>query len=50
MDNIEIVFLVPLLGFGLGGLLGGTVQRSQFCTMGAVSDIYLIGNWNRLRS
>jgi uncharacterized membrane protein YedE/YeeE len=42
--------LVPLLGFGLGGLLGATVQRSQFCTMGAISDIFFIGDWNRFRA
>ena len=50
MDSIEVGFLVPLLGFGLGGLLGATVQRSQFCTMGAISDIFFIGDWNRFRA
>jgi len=50
MDYIEVAIFVPLLGFGLGGLLGVTVQRSQFCTMGAISDIFFIGNWNRFRA
>ena len=50
MDNIEIALLVPLLGFGLGGLLGATVQRSHFCTMGAISDAFFIGDWNRFRA
>ncbi len=50
MDNIEVALIVSLLGFALGGLLGATIQRSQFCTMGAISDVFLIGDWNRFRA
>lgn len=50
MDEIEVGTLVPVLGFLLGGLMGATAQRTQFCTMGAISDIYFIGDWNRFRA
>ncbi len=50
MEDIDITVLVPLLGFGLGGLLGAVAQRTQFCTMGAISDIFFIGDWNRFRA
>jgi len=47
MEKTEVALLVPLLGLCLGELLGATVQRTQFCTMGAISDIFFIGDWNR---
>ncbi len=50
MDEIDVSLVVPFLGVVLGGLLGATAQRTQFCTMGAVSDVYFIGDWNRFRS
>ncbi|NQV98529.1 MAG: YeeE/YedE family protein [Rhodospirillales bacterium] len=50
MDQIDSAVLVPLLAFGLGGLLGATAQRTQFCTMGAISDVFFIGDWNRFRA
>jgi uncharacterized membrane protein YedE/YeeE len=30
-------------------LLGALVQRTGFCTMGAVADVVTMGDWNRLR-
>lgn len=50
MDEIDVGLLVPLLGLVLGGLLGATAQRTQFCTMGAISDVFFIGDWNRFRA
>ena len=47
MEKTEVALLVPLLGLCFGGLLGATVQRTQFCKMGAISDIFFIGDWNR---
>ncbi|WP_287066785.1 YeeE/YedE family protein [Ramlibacter sp.] len=35
--------------FLLAALLGALVQRTGFCTMGAVSDAVLLGSWTRLR-
>ncbi|MBV8037666.1 YeeE/YedE family protein [Roseateles sp.] len=35
--------------FGLTVLFGALCQRTRFCTMGAVSDIYAMGDWRRAR-
>jgi hypothetical protein len=37
------------LSFVLAVLAGGVLHRSHFCTMGALSDIFLMGNRTRLR-
>ena len=50
MDEIPIGLLVSILGFGLGAVFGITVQRTNFCTMGAISDIVFMGSWNRFRA
>ena len=34
----------------LGGLAGWLIERSHFCTMGAISDWYLFGSQRRLRA
>ncbi|HET9820569.1 MAG TPA: YeeE/YedE family protein [Burkholderiaceae bacterium] len=36
-------------GFGLAFLFGALANRSNFCTMGAVSDVVNMGHWNRMR-
>lgn len=36
-------------GFALSVLLGALVQRTHFCTMGAVADIVSMGSWARMR-
>ena len=40
---------VVWLSFGLGILFGMTAQRTRFCTMGALADIFHLGDWNRMR-
>ena len=35
--------------FGLSAAFGAIAQRTQFCTMGAVSDIVTMGDWRRMR-
>jgi uncharacterized protein len=35
--------------FFLSFLFGGIAQRTHFCTMGAISDVINIGDWQRLR-
>lgn len=50
MDAIPVKTLVPILGFGLGLIFGATAQRTNFCTMGAISDIAVMGDWNRFRA
>ncbi len=50
MEDMPIGTVVALLGFGLGGIFGATAQRTNFCTMGAISDMVFMGNWNRFRA
>jgi len=50
MEEFPIVWLVASLGFGLGMAFGATAQRTDFCTMGAISDIVFMGSWNRFRA
>jgi hypothetical protein len=48
--ELEVNQKVALLAFGLGLLFGAVGQRTQFCTMGAVSDWVNMGDKNRLRA
>ncbi|MHA1152191.1 MAG: YeeE/YedE family protein [Alphaproteobacteria bacterium] len=50
MEDLPITTVVASLGFGLGLVFGVTVQRSNFCTMGSISDIVFMGDWNRFRA
>jgi uncharacterized membrane protein YedE/YeeE len=36
-------------GFGLGIALGFLMQKSRFCTMGAIADVVNFGDWSRAR-
>jgi uncharacterized membrane protein YedE/YeeE len=36
-------------GFGLGFIFGAVANRTNFCTMGAVSDVVNMGSWGRMR-
>jgi hypothetical protein len=38
-----------LLAFGIGAAFGAIAQRTHFCTMGAVSDAFNMGDWTRMR-
>jgi uncharacterized protein len=40
---------VILGGFATAVVLGAVAQRSNFCTMGALSDIVNMGHWGRMR-
>ncbi|MEY8877746.1 MAG: YeeE/YedE thiosulfate transporter family protein, partial [Leptothrix sp. (in: b-proteobacteria)] len=35
--------------FFLAAAFGAVVQRTHFCTMGAVADIVNLGDWTRMR-
>lgn len=35
--------------FGVCLVFGAVAQRTNFCTMGAISDIYNMGSWTRMR-
>ena len=41
--------LIVWLGFGLGAIFGFVGNMTNFCTMGAVSDIVNMGDWTRMR-
>ncbi len=41
---------VAVAGMVIGTLLGFIMQRANFCTMGALSDINAFGDWSRFRT
>jgi uncharacterized membrane protein YedE/YeeE len=41
--------LVAWGGFALGLVFGAVANRTNFCTMGAVSDLVNMGSWGRMR-
>lgn len=41
--------LIVWLGFALGSVFGFVGNKTNFCTMGAVSDIVNMGDWTRMR-
>lgn len=48
--NLEITTQVILLGGILGAVLGAVANKTNFCTMGAVSDWINMGDLGRMRS
>jgi len=50
MDEISVTTKVAMLGFLLGGVFGATAHRTNFCTMGAISDLVMMDDWNRFRA
>lgn len=50
MDTAVIAKTVIWAGFGLGVVFGFFANKTNFCTMGAVSDVVNMGDWGRMRS
>lgn len=50
MDELPVNVLVASAAFPLGLIFGGMVRWGNFCTMGALSDIVLMGDWRRFRA
>ncbi|CAA7623064.1 YeeE/YedE [Magnetospirillum sp. UT-4] len=50
MSELPISTVVGLAAFLVGIVFGATAQRTNFCTMGALSDIVFMGDWNRFRA
>ena len=50
MEDLPIIWIISSLGFVLGMAFGATAQRTNFCTMGAISDMVFMGDLNRFRS
>ncbi len=52
MDAVDISSLsktVLLATFAITFLLGAVMQKTGFCSMGAVSDIFIMSSWDRLK-
>ncbi len=52
MQNANPASLVPVVAWGafaLAFVFGFVGNRTNFCTMGAVSDVVNMGDWNRMR-
>ena len=52
MRSTDPAALAPLVvwgGFALAFVFGAVGNKTRFCTMGAVSDIVGMGDWNRMR-
>jgi hypothetical protein len=52
MGDVNPASLTPIVvwgGFALGFVLGFVGNMTNFCTMGAVSDVVNMGDWNRMR-
>jgi hypothetical protein len=52
MEVVDIASLgksVLWATFAIAFLLGAVMQKTGFCTMGAVSDIFIMSSWDRLR-
>ncbi len=40
---------VAWLAFALAAVFGAVANRSNFCTMGAITDVVTVGDWRRMR-
>lgn len=50
MTDLSITTVVAGSGFLAGVVFGAVANRTNFCTMGAISDIVLMGDWRRMRA
>lgn len=50
MQELAVAELMALAGFVIGAGLGATARWAEFCTLGAVADLFLAGDGTRLRS
>jgi len=50
MEELSIVTIISSFGFIIGIIFGATAQRTNFCTMGAISDVIFMNDWSRLRA
>jgi uncharacterized membrane protein YedE/YeeE len=50
MNEVSATTIVALGGFAIGLVFGAVVQRTNFCTMGGISDLVLMGDGRRFRA
>ena len=48
-DPAHLSALVAWSAFGLAVVFGAVANRVNFCTMGAVTDVVMTGDWRRMR-
>ena len=48
-DAVNPTMLVVWGGFALAFVFGAVASKSNFCIMGAVSDVVNMGHWGRMR-
>ena len=48
-DVLQITQVITVAVFLISAVLGAVMSRTDFCTMGAVSDIVNLGDWLRMR-
>ena len=50
MSELPTNTIVAIGGFGLGLVFGAVAQQTNFCTMGGISDLVLMGDGRRFRA
>lgn len=50
MAELAITTVVGTGAFLVGSVFGWTAQKTNFCTMGALSDVTYMGDWRRFRA
>ena len=50
MEETPVTTIVAMWGFAAGIVFGVTAQRTNFCTMGAISDAVFMGSFSRMRA
>lgn len=50
MAAANLATTIAWRGFGLGTIFGFIANKSNFCSMGAVSDVVNMGDWGRMRA
>lgn len=50
MEEFPIPTVIGAAAFAAGLIFGATAQKTNFCTMGALSDIVFMGDWRRFRA
>jgi uncharacterized membrane protein YedE/YeeE len=50
MPELSVTTIVGIGGFVIGLAFGAVVQRTNFCTMGSISDLVLMGDGRRFRA
>lgn len=50
MPDLPVTTIVGMGAFAVGSVFGWTAQKTNFCTMGAISDMVFMGDWRRFRA